>query len=105
MDNDLRRRQYDMTGVQLKKRGEFFSFFVPGFQDITPPVLKGDSIDVFDPDEPAQDDTKRKLTFQATSYLAWLWLNVFHEDFVSMIDRHEVPRVYKGLQNVERRPY
>lgn len=52
VDNDIRRRQYDLTDVRFKRSAEHYYFTAPYLQDIQPPVLVGDPVDVFDVDEP-----------------------------------------------------
>lgn len=52
VDNDIRRRQYDLPGVRFKRGSDHYTFIAPHIQDVQPPVLLGDPIDVFDPDEP-----------------------------------------------------
>ncbi|ODM95453.1 putative helicase Mov10l1 [Orchesella cincta] len=52
MENDLRRRQYDLKGVRLQKVGPNFTFHAPGIQEFQPGVNVSDAIDVFDPENP-----------------------------------------------------
>lgn len=53
----LRRRQYDMHNVRLKRHGgqhsTFYTFQVPGMQDFQPQVNVQDTIDAFDPESPS----------------------------------------------------
>lgn len=53
IENDLRRRQYDIHNVRLTRHGGnhsavYFTFQVAGIQDFQPPVNLQDTIDAFD---------------------------------------------------------
>ncbi|OXA58303.1 RNA helicase Mov10l1 [Folsomia candida] len=52
VDNDIRRRQYDLGGVRFKRASDYYTFIAPHIQDIQPSVLIGDPIDAFDPEDP-----------------------------------------------------
>ncbi|CAL8083245.1 unnamed protein product [Orchesella dallaii] len=54
MENDIRRRQYDLKNVVLSKlaSGCGYSFRVKGIHEFQPPVNTSDAIDAFDPENP-----------------------------------------------------
>jgi len=62
IENDQRRRQYDLRRVRLERGAEpnSFTFTAPHIQDVTPPVLMGDPVDVLDP----EDQEGKKVKYQ-----------------------------------------
>jgi hypothetical protein len=89
VDNDLRRRQYDLSDVRLRKTGETFTFPVPGIQEFHPPVLLGDAVDVFDPDDPSSMFKHLNTHLMKSEHLLFYLINT-----ATLTFRIEVPGIY-----------